>query len=165
MLDPVYPPVILLLVVAFSLMAGAYGLDGSKRALAAYALGPLTGFPISSLLGPQGAIIALILGMLCALNSAALVPLHQAIPLLISLGAGAATAIHNFETHSLNSLPLATHLGIFLGPMVVAAALTGWIGMILQASTHMVKIPFRILSSWAFAADAIYLALQLKLGT
>lgn len=166
MVDSVYAPVILLLLVPLSLMAGTGGMDGSKRALAAFSIGLVVGFPLAASLGVYGAVGGLCFGMLCALQAAASLPLPKAVPALLAAGAGIAATIYNLQGHPLGSLPFAVHLGVFLGPMLAATALTGWIGMILQvASQSWLKILFRILASWSFAANAIYLAFQLKSGS
>ena len=160
MLDSVYAPVILLLIAGYALMAGTAGKDASRQALTGFAAGLILGFPLAEFLGPQGAYIGLTLGMLCALHAAASLNLPHLAVLLAVIG-GAAATIHNLDGHPLHTLPLATHLGVFLGPALLAAALTGWTGMIWQA-LPAARILLRIVSSWAFAANAIYLAFLLK---
>ena len=165
MAESVYTPTILLVLVAFALMAGTSGTAQSKQILIAFALGLLAGFPAAPTLGPLGAIACLTVGMLCALHAAASPSLPRFVVLILGFAAGAAASIHNLDGHPLTSLPFATHLGVFLGPMLLATALTGWIGMILQATRQPpVRIMFRILASWCFAANAIFTAIQMKAG-
>ena len=165
MLESVYAPVILLLLSAFAVMAGTSGNQRSKHLLIAFAVGSLAGFPAASTLGPLGATACLIVGMLCALYAAAGLDLPRVMHLTLGFVAGAAVSIHNLDGHPLASLSFATHLGVFLGPMLAAAALTGWIGMILQAAPQpLVRIIFRIFASWSFAANAIFTAVQFKSG-
>ena len=163
--ESVYSPAILLVVAAFALMAGTSGTARSKQILIAFALGLLAGFPAAATLGPLGATACLIVGMLCALHAAASLNLPRFVARILGFAAGAAATIHNLDGHPLASLPFATHLGVFLGPMLVAMALTGWIGMILQAAPQPpVRIIFRIFASWCFAANAIVTAFQMKSG-
>lgn len=165
MSDSVYAPVIILLIAGFALMAGTSGTELSKHALTAFATGLLSGFPAAPYLGPHGAMLGLTFGLLCALYSAASLNFPRAILLFLGFSAGAAATIHNLDGHPLASLPFAVHLGVFFGPLLLAAALTGWIGMILQATTlPWVRIIFRIFSSWCFAANAIFAAFQIKAG-
>ena len=163
--ESVYAPMILLVVVAFALMAGTSGTARSKQMLIAFALGLLAGFPAATTLGPLGTVACLIVGMLCALHAAAGLNLPKVVALTLGFAAGAAASIHNLDGHPLATLPFATHLGVFLGPLLVATALTGWIGMILQGAPHSpVRIIFRIFASWCFAANAIFTAFLLQSG-
>lgn len=164
--DSLNSPIVLLLLAGFALLAGTSGVERARIACVFFAVGLVAGIPASGALGPYGALAGLVVGGLCSLMSAASIAAVQRVMLpAMGLAAGLAGSIYNLDGHPLETLPFAVHLGVVLGPMFVALALAGWIAIVLQANQQpWVRIMFRIFSSWSFAANAIYLAFQLKSG-
>ncbi len=164
MLDSIYSPVMLLVLVAYGILAGTSELARAKLAAVFLLAGLVVGIAASPWLSPEGAMSALILGGVCSVLSAAR-PANPPKFMLPALGfaVGFTATLFNLDGHPPMSLPFPVHFGVVFGPFVLAMIVTGWVGMILQARREAwVQILFRIFSSWTFAANAIYLAFQLK---
>ncbi len=162
--ESVWSPVLLLVLVGYAILAGTSAVGSAKVALVFLLAGLGIGIAAARWFSPYGAISALIVGALCSVVSAARPanPPKVMLPVL-AFAVGVAATLVNLDGHPPASLPFAVHFGIVFGPFALVVVVMGWIGMILQMRREVwVPILFRIFSSWSFAANAIYLAFQLK---